>query len=265
MQFTALSRSGIVEGKGAGMSDNVIVPFVSLQERTARENLEAFIERAKSQRFFRGPNALNWDDNVWDLRPFAQTRGQNPSGYVLHFAIQESKMPGSRKAVRDAMPEPFLSAAKAIIVEYLNKSGMAVPDKWMSALRIIEKSFRDLGLRSDIALSNQSVLDQAAALASQTYSDPWHVGRALERIVHEILNIRRLTDSHLIWRSPFSWQGAKRTSKVSTSSGLDESSNKLPHLKCILDIAGVFQAAHEPVDVVTTAWTALAMFAPRSC
>lgn len=244
------------------MSENVIVPFVSLQERTARENLEAYIERAKSKHFFRGNNALDWNDNVWDLRPFAQTRGQNPSGYVVHFAIQESKMPGTRKPIRDAMTEPFLSAAKAIIVDYLIRSQMASPDKWMSALKIIEKALRDLGLKPDICLVSHSVLDHAAAMVSQNYTNPWHVGRALERISDEVLNIGRMTEKHLIWQSPFLWKKAKRTSNVGTSSGVDESSGKLPHLKCILDLAGVFQTAHIPVDVVTTAWTALAMFAP---
>ncbi len=39
-------------------------------------------------------------------------------------------------------------------------------------------------------------------------------------------------------------------------------SDKLPHIKCVLDLASVFQAAKGGADVVTTAWFALAMFAP---
>ena len=38
--------------------------------------------------------------------------------------------------------------------------------------------------------------------------------------------------------------------------------DKLPHLKCVFDLASVFQIAKQGANVVTTAWFALAMFAP---
>ncbi|WP_287786723.1 hypothetical protein [Acidiphilium sp.] len=239
-----------------------IIPFVGLPERTARENLEAFIERAKRLRFFTGPDAVDWASTSWDLRPFANTRGQNPAGYVLHFTNHETTVRGRRLRTAEDMAEPFLSAAKAVLASFLVDTGMATPTKMVTALRIVEKAFRDLGMVPDLCELNPEILDRAAGTIQASMKEPWSYGRALERFAHETVNPCRLAAAHLIWRSPFPYGGANRSDRVSTNTGEVEGSDKLPHLKCVLDLAGIFRDATSSADIVVTSWFALAMFSP---
>lgn len=240
----------------------VVVPFVGLPERTARENLEAFIERAKRLRFFNGPHAVDWASNSWDLRPFANTRGQNPAGYVLHYTNHETSSRGRRSRTAEDMPEPFLSAAKAVLANFFVSTGMASPSRMLTALRAVEKAFRDLAKVPDLCDLTPEVLDRAAGILQASVTDLWTFGRFLERLVHETVNPGRLATAHLLWRSPFPYGGAKRSDRVSTNAGEIESSDKLPHLKCVLDLAGIFRDATSSADLVVTSWFALAMFSP---
>ena len=239
-----------------------VIRFVAGPERTARENLASFIERARQQRFFHGPGAVDWSSGTWDLRPFARTRGQNPSGYVLHFTTHESTRRGRRSPLAPDMAQPFLDAAKAVAVDVLVTGGMGDTSKLMGVLRTVERAFRDLGKTPDLADLGPEVLDQAAAIMDRSFTYIWSYGRLLERLVHEVVNPGRLSATHLLWRNPFPYEGANRADRVSTEGGEVDGSGKLPHLKCILDLASVFHGATVPADVVTTAWFALAVFSP---
>ena len=77
------------------------------------------------------------------------------------------------------------------------------------------------------------------------------------------MNPGRLCSVHLLWTSPFPWEAPKRNDAVNKEGGALENSDKLPHLKSVLDLAGVFTSSDAPQDVVVTAWFALAMFAPN--
>jgi hypothetical protein len=132
----------------------------------------------------------------------------------------------------------------------------------MCVLRSVEKGFRELEMPPDIAALNPQVLNQAANVLQTSIKDPWKYGRLLERFTHEIVNARRLARANLIWRSPFPYAGANRTDRVSTNAGEVEGSDKLPHLKCVLDLAGVFRHVTAAADIVVTSWFALAVFSP---
>lgn len=240
----------------------VVIPFVGLPERTARENLEAFIVRAKAHRLFTGIHAVDWSSNSWDLRSFANTRGQNPSGYVLHFTTHETTTRGRRLKTAEDLAEPFLSATKAVLVSFMVHTGMSSPSKMLTTLRVVEKAFRDLAKVPDLCDLTPEVLDRATGILQASVTDLWTYGRFLERLVHEMVNPGRLATAHLLWRSPFPYIGAKRSDRVSTNAGKVEGSDKLPHLKCVLDLASVFREATSTADLVITSWFALAMFSP---
>jgi hypothetical protein len=160
------------------------------------------------------------------------------------------------------MAQPFLDAAKAAAVDFLVSTGVSDTSKLMTVLRAVERAFRDLGKVPDLVDLGPEVLDQAAAILRGTLTRHWGCGRMLERLVHEVVNPGRLSTVHLLWRNPFPYEGANRTDRVSTAAGEVDRSEKLPHLKCILDLASVFHGATVPVDTVTTAWFALAVFSP---
>lgn len=240
----------------------IVVPFVSVEERSARQNLDAFIQHAKQAKFLSGPRAVEWSSPSWDLRPFAKTRSQNPVGWVFHFTTYESTVRGPRSADAVDLPEPFMDAAKASIASFLNATGMANANKLLTVLRIVEKALRDLGLESDLHLLDNAVLDRAAAIIQADYTDMWSYGRSLERFALDTVEEARLSVKHIAWRSPFEYQGAKRSDRVNREGGPGEHTDKLPHLKCVLDLASVFNSPQSAADVVVTAWFALAMFSP---
>jgi len=240
----------------------VVLPFVGLDERSARHNLAVFIGHARSRKFFQGPHAVKWDAVSWDLRPFASTRGQNPASYVLHFTTYETTTRGRRSPHAVGMPQPFLDAAKAVAVEFLAATGMANPSKLIAVLRILEKAYRDLGVAPDLCSLTPVVLDRTAETIRADIMHAWDYGRQLERLVLGVVNGGRLATAHLLWRSPFPYHGAKRSDRVNIEVGGVETADKLPHLKSVLDLASVFRNATVGADVVTTAWFALAMFSP---
>lgn len=239
-----------------------IIPFVGIATQTARENLVAFIEHAKSQRFFRGPHAISWSSNTWDFRPFIGSRGQNPPGRVIHFTTYETTRRGNRSPDAAFFDAPYLDAAKALIADFLVTSGVATPSKLLTAIRVVEKAFRDLGLPPDICGLTPHVLDRAAEIVQANLQQKWDYGRFLERLALEIVNPARLSASHLLWKSPFLYQGARRNDRVNREGGAGEMTDKLPHLKAIVDLAGVFHSSNYVPDIVITAWFALAMFSP---
>ena len=240
----------------------MIVPFVGVAERTARQNHSAFIARAQTYKWFEsGPNSIDWDASSWDIRPFSATRGHKP-GLVIHFTIMETTRRGNRAADAVDYAQPFLDTAKALIVEHIRTTRDTGPSKFMTALRYIEKSFRELGLEPDICRLTPEVLDRAAELLRERVKDVWTYGRYLERIALYYVNQARLSEVHLIWKTPFKYQGARRNDRVNKEGGAGENSDKLPHLKCVLDLAGVFHSSDYIPDRIITAWFALGMFAP---
>lgn len=240
----------------------MIIPFVGTAGWTAERNLAEFIAHAKRYRWFGpGPNQIDWHSNTWDLLPFKSTRGR-PPGFVIHFTNYETARRGNRAKDAVDMPQPFLDAAKAIIVEFARTTNLALPGKFVTALRIIEKSFRDLGIEPNVCDMTPAVLDHAAEMARNDLIESWSCGRALERIADEFVNRAQLSHVQLLWKSPLKYQGAKRNDRVNKEGGAGERSDKLPHLKCILDLASVFHTSKYVPDRIVTSWFALAMYAP---
>ncbi|MDO9710755.1 hypothetical protein [Paracraurococcus lichenis] len=239
-----------------------ILPFVGTAQASAKQNLAALIRHAQRQRLFTEPNAIKWADNSWDLRPFAFTRGQNPPGYMIHFTTYETAGVGVMAGRGDDFSPPFLDAAKAILVEFFLTNGMPNPSRFLITIRIIEKAFRSLGITPDICALQPKILDRAAEIVSENYKDAWTFGRYLERLALGLINPARLSAAHLVWKNPITYQGARRADRVNTQAGFPEGSERLPQLKCILDLAGIFHNHRSNPDIVVTAWFALAMFSP---
>jgi hypothetical protein len=83
----------------------------------------------------------------------------------------------------------------------------------------------------------------------------------LAQLAEEITE-KRLSATPLCWKSPAPPQRNQMRSIRVQEDGGSAVSEKLPHIKCVLDLASVFRAAEGGADAVTTAWFALAMFAP---
>jgi hypothetical protein len=241
----------------------MIVPFVGKSKRTARENLTDYIAAAKRTRFFTGPHALNWDDESWDFSHFYAKVGQNRRGLVAHFTTVESTRKGNRAPDAVDFGQPYLDAVKAITIEFLRTTGEKAVTRIVTVLRIIEKAFRDLNLIPDICGLTGAVLDWAQQLIIDKYKDAWNFSRILDRVANEFVNPARLVPVPLLWKNSVSYKAPKRNDAVNKDGGAAGDATKLPHLKAILDLSGVFHSSSKPEDVVITSWFAFAMFAPE--
>lgn len=238
----------------------MIVPFVGRAERTARENLADYIDRSKCAAFFSGSNALEWQDNSWNFAPFFPQVGRKP--IWAHFTTLETTAGGSRSANASHLPEPFIGAAKALTIEFLRTTAAKSPAKFLASLRLIEKAFRDLSLEPDVCNLTPEVLDIAQSIAKEKYATPWDYGRMIERIANEFLNPARLVSVPLRWKTSIQYKKPKRNDQVNKDGGVAGNTAKLPHLKAVLDLSGVFHSSRSPEDTIITSWFALAMFAP---
>lgn len=241
----------------------MIIPFVGKSELTARENLADYIATAKRARFFTGPNALKWDDESWDFSHFYAKVGQNRRGLVAHFTTVETTRTGNRAPNAVDFGQPYLNAAKAITIELLRTTGEKAITRIVTVLRVIERAFRDLNQLPDICDLTGAVLDRAQQLIVEKYKHPWNFARTLDRVANNFVNPARLVPLPILWKTSVPYKAPKRNDAVNKDGGAAGDTTKLPHLKSILDLSGVFHTSSKPEDVVITSWFAFAMFAPE--
>jgi hypothetical protein len=134
----------------------MIIPFVGRPEKTARENLAAFIVHARGLGYFNGQNAIPWPETTWDLRSKVATRNASRT-LVLHFNTWES---GGRikRAERAPFSGPFAEAVRALVAVTIPTGKMSAPYRRLMALRAVEKAFRELDRTADITLIDHAVL-----------------------------------------------------------------------------------------------------------
>ncbi|MDX8535245.1 hypothetical protein RFM41_30420 [Mesorhizobium sp. VK25A] len=237
----------------------VVVPFVGRPEETARENLAGFIEHARALPFFSGENALPWDALTWDLRERSKSRGNR--SLVLHFVDFDSAGRGAGKSGAVAIGKPFLETAKALVANAILSGQVSRPYRWLLALRAVDKAFREIGDEADLVALTPAVLDKAVSLIRAEHDDKNGLASSLEQIAG-FAAAKHLTSVHLAWKSSAPTVRDQRRSIQVREDGSSNVIEKLPHLKCVLDLASVFLGAETGADAVTTAWFALAMFAP---
>jgi hypothetical protein len=239
----------------------VIVPFVSLPEKSARENLAAFITHARRLGYFHGQDPIPWQEMIWDLRSKVATRN-NSRTLVLHFNTMES---GGmvKRSKRVPLPEPFVETVKALVAVTIPTGKMSAPYRRLMALRAVEQAFRELARPADITLLNHAVLDRAAIiiLGKGNGNDNASWAAALAQVAAEVSN-KRLSAIPLSWKSPAPPHRNQSRSQRVQENGGSAIREKLPHIKCVLDLALVFQTAERGADMITTAWFVFAMFAP---
>ncbi|RVU04333.1 hypothetical protein EOE18_12690 [Novosphingobium umbonatum] len=239
----------------------MIIPFVGRQEFGADRNLVEFIAHARTYKFFHGPNAVNWDENSWDLRPFFSKASSNPPGLVVHFTNFDTARRGNRSADAVDLREPYLSAAKAMLVEHLRINKENGPGSMVSALRVIEKAFCDLGIMPNVGDITPCIIDRAQAILIEHYRDAWKYGRLIERLIVNVIAPAQITKLPISWKTSIAYKAPVRNDRVN-SDGARGRVDKLPNLKAVFDLASVFHGSDYIPDQIVTGWFALAMFAP---
>jgi len=233
---------------------SVVIPFKGREEFNAQQNLKAFIPYAQKNCPFKN---ADWNSFAWRELRESETGRQSKGGRSAIFAIwgEDTRY---RKKELTPLSEPFLTFAKAAYSEHFRLRRKKNNDKFLAILKILERILKEQGKEPCVTQLSEEIFDQAAAFIRQTYVDAWNYGQHLQYLIEDVINPARLTPRKLVWVSPIPFTKAKRNDAVNKEANTD----KLPAIPAIVALGSIFHEAKSERDIVTTAFTALAMFAP---
>ena len=221
-----------------------IFKFKSKSMLTAAENLGAFIAKCRDQLTVFGTE-LNWDDPVWpNITVFAKlgvtTRKPKP---------QEVQAP------------EFIGFAKAYF-RYQQGHRPTGTKNESKALRAVEASLLQVNGNANIDGLSITVLDEAAELARQHYSDSsaYHCGREIERLAKFVVENQLVSNAVQDWVNPIKRAEDKNKTGREAKKNREE---KLPSDIALNALAEIF--ANDPIherDIFTTSVFAMLMSAP---
>jgi hypothetical protein len=234
------------------MSD--LVQFKPRSELGAEDNLQAFIAFCRNEITIFGSD-LNFEANVWDVTKTIHLKGKKHAIRVVFssWATKKSRCP-------DAMPEPFLSFAKAYFRYQHGFRPVSKIDNRLSALRTFCAALTERGTANP-TLADAGVLNRASQLLSGHFnpSSAYQAGCQLE-LLATFLDDSRLCAVPLHWKNPL-----PRPIVTSGRVGLEFDEvrkSKLPSAYVLDSLARAFRLATEPVDVVVTSIAAILCSSP---
>ena len=142
------------------MSD--VVLFTPMVEKTAQENLEAFIDLCKNKLAVFGKD-LSFDDLVWDITDTVQARGKIARKRIYFSVWNQGDDPATHP-----MPEPFLSFSKAYVRYQHGFKPIIDQDARVSSLRAICAALGEIKKFSPLDVDGH-VLNRAAQLIEEKY------------------------------------------------------------------------------------------------
>lgn len=211
---------------------------------TATENLEAFIAKCRDELTVFGDN-LNWSSPVWPK-----------------IAVFAKLGVTTRKPLPQEVLDPeFIDFAKAYCRYQQGHSFTRAKNEGM-ALRAVEAALLQVTRSADIGDLSITVLDEAAELAKQHYSNrvAYQCGREIERLA------KFLTENKLVSCDVQTWLNPIRRAEDNNKTGKEAKKvreNKLPSDTALYALAEIF--AREPIDgrdIFTTSVFAMLMSAP---
>ncbi|WP_211474618.1 integrase [Collimonas humicola] len=233
------------------MSD--VVLFTPLAEKTAQENLDAFIGLCKSKLAVFGKD-LPFDDVVWDITDTVQDRGKR-SRKRIYFSSWDTVNDLDPKS----MPEPFVSFAKAYVRYQHGLKPIIDQGARVAPLRAICTALDEIGKASPGDVDGH-VLNRAAQLIEEKNSAEraYRLGRQLQSI-SEFLTGKRLVKTALSWKSHIKRPGD--TQRVGKEFD-DRRRERLPSAADLDAVAEAYRLAKEPGDVIITSIAAIMCSTP---
>lgn len=230
-----------------------VLHFTPRAELEPQANLAAFIEVCKQSEVLGAWRQFAL--NVWDIGHF---KGQNKVNRAVFSSLEAS----SASLPEPAMPQPFLDFAKAALVYLHDKRPVVSQAIRIAALRCLEAALREWSKGSRPTGVNVDVLDTAVELAKKQVS-----AAVAYRVAGQLVLIAELMNSKGFIALREAWDhGLKRPqelgSRISKES-LDARQEKLPSTAALRALAGIFQQAVEPTDVLVSSYTAVMLCAPE--
>ncbi|EPK3139975.1 integrase [Enterobacter cloacae] len=211
---------------------------------TAEENLRVFISKCRNQLTVFGSD-LNWGAPVW------------PN--IIVFAKLGMT---TRKPIQGEVQDPaFIDFAKAYF-RYQQGHHPTGAKNESKAFRTVEAALLQVNGNANINGLSISVLDEAAELARQHYSDgsAYHCGREIERLAKFVVENQLVSCAVQNWVNPIKRADDKNKTGREAKKNREE---KLPSDIALNALAEIF--ANDPIDgrdIFTTSVFAMLMSAP---
>jgi hypothetical protein len=227
--------------------------FSPVANVTAKQNLAAFIEHARTQLQVFGAD-LDFNQNEWNVSSAVAHKGQYDDIRLL-FTNQEST-----KANKVPMEEPFLSFAKSYMRYTFGLASIKNVGSPLIALRVLEYVLRSNTDTADPTAIDANILNRASQVAKERLaaSTAYQIGGQLASIA-AFMRDNRLTSAMAIWKNPLKRPADK--SRVGKQYD-EERAEKLPTPTVIDALPRIFREATEPGDVITASACGLLCSAP---
>lgn len=221
-----------------------IAQFKPKSTLTAVENLEAFIAKCRDEMTVFGSD-LKWREPVWP----------NITVFAKLGIITRKPMLG------EAQDPAFIEFSKAYF-RYQQGHRPTGTKNESKALRAVEAALLKINGNANIDGLSISVLDEAAELARQYYSDgsAYHCGREIERLAKFVVEHKLVPSAVHNWVNPIKRPEDKNKTGKEAKKNREE---KLPSDIALHALAEIF--ANNPIqerDIFTTSVFAMLMSAP---
>ena len=173
-----------------------VIPFVPRSEVSAKENLEHFVEHARTKLTMYGAN-LDFDSNIWDITDSVDLKGKAGLAKTILFG---TKQPGTDDKSRNITPfkGDFLGLAKAYM-RYME--GMRPTKNYGGRIAVLRFVSEVLDGKS-VTLLEPIDLNMAIELIKERYSKDlaYRSGQQLE-LFYEFLRDKHLVKQAFTWRN----------------------------------------------------------------
>lgn len=215
----------------------------------------SFVETCRRSGILGASN--QFDQNVW--------QGDYRKGKVNKTRIVFSTHEAARKAKPShtpALPEPFLSFAKAILTYLQGRRPVVSQQIRLSALRYLEAALRRRGKDARPTGTDALVLDTAVQIAQESVS-PSVAYRAAGQLALLAETMQALGIVKLRGRWQHGLKKPTETNSRISAEALAARQEKLPSAAVIRAIAGLFNEAQGVADTLVSAYSALMLCAPE--
>jgi hypothetical protein len=230
-----------------------VLHFTPRAELEPQVNLEAFIEVCRQSEVLDA--CRQFALNVWDIGHF---KGQNK----VHRAVFSSLEASNASVSEPAMLQPYRDFAKAVLVYLQDKRPVVSQAGRLAALRCLEAALQEWSKGSRPTGVNVDVLDTAVEIAKKQVSQgvAYRIAGQLE-LIAELMNSK----GFIVLRQPWN-HGMKRPQELGSRisrQALDARQEKMPSAAALRALAGIFQQAIAPSDVLLSSCTAVMLCAPE--
>lgn len=232
-----------------------ILHFTPQDEISAHENMMNFIGACRQSTVLGASTQFHL--NIWDD---GYRKAKTSKSRIVYSTLEAARQ--ARPQPTPALPEPFLSFAKASLIYLQDRRPVVSQGPRLSALRCLEAALRRMGKDSRPTATDACILDAAVEIAyeSVTPSVAYRIAGQLSLLADTMqeLGVVNLRGRWL--------HGRKKPNEINSrisDAALMARQKKLPSAAAIRAIAGIYNEANSFSDTVVSSYCALMLCAPE--